>query len=323
MNTIQNTNNKQILVIAGATAVGKTEYAIKFANKFNGEIVSCDSMQLYKYMDIGSAKPTPRELAQAKHYLVNEIDPREKFSVAKYQKLAKQYINEIFAKGKMPIIAGGTGLYLNSLLYDMDFAESKANFQIREKYENFAQIYGKQALHDLLAEKDASLAEKIHPNNVRKVIRALETLETSGKSIDGFADKLTPTGDYDAVSICLNRERKELYARINKRVDLLIEAGLIDEIKSLMAKGLTSDDISMKGIGYKEIINYLNGAYDMDTAIELVKRNTRRYAKRQITWFKRYDDMKWFDISDNPFKNSETYIEEISIWIQKHLQQTK
>lgn len=303
---------RKIIVVAGPTAVGKTEYAIRIAEQFNGEIVSCDSMQLYKYMDIGSAKPTPEEQARAKHYLIDEIDPRDEFSVAIYQKMAKKYIKEIFAKGKTPIIAGGTGLYLNSLIYNMDFASPVHDNQLRNKYYKMAEEEGRQAVHDILKEKAPEIAQRIHPNNVKKVIRALETVETDGENIKDFAAVKEKCKDYDCLMLCLNRDREELYDRINRRVDMLVDMGLLDEVKSLMDMGFTTDNIAMKGIGYKEIIDYFNGEYDLDTALELVKRNTRRYAKRQITWFKRYDDMKWFNLS----KDS---LEDILTWIKSNL----
>ncbi len=302
----------KIIVVAGPTAVGKTEYAIEIAKAFNGEIVSCDSMQLYKYMDIGSAKPTPEEQAAVKHYLVDEIDPKEEFSVAIYQKMAKEAISEILEKGKIPVIAGGTGLYLNSILYDMDFGKTNMDKGIRAKYEELAYKQGVDALYDILKEKDPDAAKRIHKNNVKKVIRAIEAVEVSGKKLNDFKNDIKPNTDYDPIMICLNRDREELYDRINRRVDILVEKGLLDEVKNLMDMGFTSENIAMKGIGYKEIIDYFNGQYDLDYAIELVKRNTRRYAKRQITWFKRYEDMKWFNLS-------ETTLEEIISWIKRSM----
>lgn len=303
---------RKIIVVAGPTAVGKTEYAIRIAEKFNGEIVSCDSMQLYKYMDIGSAKPTPEEQARAKHYLIDEIDPRDEFSVAIYQKMAKKYIEEIFARGKTPIIAGGTGLYLNSLIYNMDFASPVHDNRLRDKYYQMADTEGKEAVYDILKDKAPEIAERIHPNNLKKVIRALETVETEGENIKDFSKITEKCKEYDCLMLCLNRDREELYDRINRRVDMLVDMGLLKEVKSLMDMGFTSDNIAMKGIGYKEIIDYFNGKYDLDTALDLVKRNTRRYAKRQITWFKRYEDMKWFNLSNDT-------LEDILGWIEKNL----
>lgn len=299
----------KIIVVAGPTAVGKTEYAIKIAKDFNGEIVSCDSMQLYKYMDIGSAKPTAEEQSQVKHYLVDEIDPKEEFSVAIYQKLAKKAIKEITDKGKVPVIAGGTGLYLNSILYNMDFGNTDSNKELREEYEKIAKEKGPDKLYEILLELDPKAAERIHKNNVKRVIRAIEAIKTSGKALNDFKTDITLNKEFDPVMVCLNRDRTELYERINKRVDILVDMGLLEEVKGLMDMGFTADDIAMKGIGYKEIIGYFKGQYDLNEAIELVKRNTRRYAKRQITWFKRYENMQWFNLSTDSLEDIISWIE--------------
>lgn len=289
--------NRQIIIIAGPTAVGKTEYAIETAKAINGEIVSADSMQLYKYMDIGSAKPSKSELAQVKHYLVDQIDPREKFSVAKYQRLAKAAIEEIFAKGKVPVISGGTGLYINSLMYEMDFAAGPADDLLRKQLEQLASEKGREYLHTELAKLDPEAAARIHPNNTQKIIRAIEAAQ-NGNKVKSFDNASVPTADYDVLLAGLTRDRAELYDRINTRVDMLVSQGLADEVASLMQMGLGYDDISMKGIGYKEIIGFYDGRYSLDEAIELIKKNTRHYAKRQLTWLRRYDNIKWFNLSD-------------------------
>lgn len=305
---------RKIIVICGPTAVGKTEYAIETALKVNGEIVSCDSMQLYKYMDIGSAKPTAEEQARVKHYLVDEIDPAQAFSAAKYQALAKKAIEEIFAKEKTPVIAGGTGLYLNALLYDMDFSAPPRNDAYRDQLYREADEFGPEYLHEKLANADPDAANRIHPNNIKKVVRALEAAE-EGKKVRDFSKDLQPTADYDAILIGLTRNREELYDRINRRVDLLIKRGLLEEVRELLAKGLTEGDISMKGIGYKEIIAYYHGQYSLQEAIDLVKKNTRHYAKRQLTWFKRYKEMKWFNISE--YDSDADCLKEIFQWLEK------
>ena len=304
----------EIIVICGPTAVGKTKYAIETALHVDGEVVSCDSMQLYKFMDIGSAKPTEEEQAMVKHYLVDEIDPRDSFSVVKYQKMARKAIEEIFSKGKTPVIAGGTGLYLNSLLYEMDFSAPPRDSSYRDKLYEEAEKYGPQALHDRLRQMDPDAASRIHPNNTKKVIRALEAAE-SGDKVKNFATELKQCTDYSVKLIGLTRDRAELYDRINRRVDILVEMGLLDEVKSLLDMGLSESDISMKGIGYKEIIGYYNGEYELETAINLVKKNTRRYAKRQLTWFRRYDDMKCFDISE--YEDDNACLEDIFKWLNK------
>ena len=306
---------REIIVICGPTAVGKTKYAIETALHVGGEVVSCDSMQLYKYMDIGSAKPTPEEQAQVKHHLVDEINPGEPFSVAKYQKMAKEAIEDIFARGKTPVIAGGTGLYLNALLYDMDFSAPPRDEAYREQLYKDAEEFGSIYLHNKLQMVDPDAAARIHPNNIKKVVRALEAAE-EGHKVKDFATELQPTKDYSYRLIGLTRDRAELYDRINQRVDMLVDMGLLEEVKGLLDMGLSEVDISMKGIGYKEIIGYYHGEYDLEEAIRLVKKNTRRYAKRQLTWFRRYEDMQWFDIST--YDNDEACLEEIFKWLEKN-----
>ena len=306
-----------IIVIAGPTAVGKTKFAIAIAEKFNAEIVSCDSMQLYKYMDIGSAKPTEEEMARVKHHLVDFADPREDFSVARYQQLAKKAIRNILEKGKLPLISGGTGLYLNSILYDMEFSPHSKDTSYREKLEKIAEAKGSRELHRMLAELDADAAEEIHPNNKKRLIRALERLNEGEEHVKPFRGICRENPEYDAILIGLTRNREELYDRINRRVDELVSEGLFKEVEKLMDMGLTSEDISMKGIGYKEIIDYFTGVCDKETAIDNVKKNTRHYAKKQLTWFRRYDKMNWYNISD--FRNDEEAAEEISLWLEKKI----
>lgn len=290
-------NDRKIIVIAGPTASGKTEYAIRLAQNTDGEIVSCDSMQLYKYMNIGSAKPTPGEQAAVKHWLVDEIDPREEFSVARYRDMAKDAINDILSRGKTPVIAGGTGLYLNSLLYDMDFSDADKDSEYRQTLMDEAELFGPEYLHKKLEAVDPVKASKIHPNNVKTVIRALEGV-SMGKGIAEFSELRTRTSDYDALLIGITRDRDVLYDRINRRVDIMVSQGLFKEVEELLEMGLQEEDISMKGIGYKEIIAYFDGVYSKEDAIEKIKQNTRHLAKRQMTWFRRYEDMHWINISE-------------------------
>ncbi len=306
---------KDIIVVAGPTAVGKTQYAIELAKALDGEIVSCDSMQLYKFMDIGSAKPTSDELAQVQHYLVDEIDPRQPFSVAEYQKMAADAIKIIHNKGKTPIISGGTGLYLNSLLYEMDFGADGADEDYRKELENFAAEQGAEALHARLAEKDPAAAERIHPNNIKKVIRAMEAVEKGGKAIRPFTEVQKENPLYRPFLIGLTRDRQELYDRINRRVDILMEQGLLEEVTGLFNMGLTEENISMKGIGYKEIIQHLKGEYPLEEAVDKIKQNTRHYAKRQLTWFRRYEKMEWFDLS--AYDSSGQALEDMLSWLRK------
>lgn len=306
-----------ILVVAGPTAVGKTAFAIELARKFDGEIVSCDSMQLYKYMDIGSAKPSVEERKMAVHHLVDFLDPRDDFSVAEYQKLALETIKDIISRGKLPVIAGGTGLYLNSILYDMNFANAPKNEVYRSELKEIAEGDNPQLLHEMLAAQDPGAAAMIHPNNYKKIIRALERLKEGEKCIHQFSNIVAENSDFEPVLLGLTRDREELYERINTRVDTLFEAGLVEEVKNLMDMGLTSDDISMKGIGYKEVIDYLNGVISFDESVELIKRNTRHYAKRQLTWLRRYDKMNWVNLSE--YLNDNEALEDIIRWVSRKL----
>ena len=310
-------NENRILVIAGPTAVGKTEYAIEAAKAFNGEIVSCDSMQLYQYMDIGSAKPTQEERKQAVHHLIDFLDPREEFSVARYQEMARTVIDDILSRGKLPVISGGTGLYLNSILYDMDFAGASGDEELRAMLKAKAETEGPETLHTMLAQLDPAAAERIHPNNTKKIIRAIERLQAGEGEVRPFDGNIAENPDYDPLLVCLTRDREELYDRINRRVDLLIESGLIDEVKSLTKMGLTAEDISMKGIGYKEIIEYLDGEVSLEEAVDNMKKNTRHYAKRQLTWFRRYDKMNTVNLSE--YLNDEEAKGEFIRWLEKKL----
>ena len=311
--TMKNT----VIAVAGPTAVGKTKFAIEVARRFDGEVVSCDSMQLYKFMNIGSAKPDAEELAQVKHHLVDIIDPRVPFSVAEYQQLAKAAIADVMSRGKVPVISGGTGLYLNSLIYDMDFSSNPGDLTYRKELEKIAEEEGTEAVHRMLQNEDPDAAALIHPNNTKRIIRALERLHDGEGNVRPFSGILKETDDYEMILVGLTRERQELYDRINARVEILINNGLVDEVKELMAMGLTSDDISMKGIGYKEIIAFLNNEYDLATAVDTVKKNTRHYAKKQLTWYRRYDKINWLNISE--FNSDEEAIEELISWLEKRI----
>ena len=304
---------RKLIAVAGPTAVGKTKYAIETAKAFNGEIVSCDSMQLYKYMNIGSAKPTAIEQSEVKHWLVDAIDPKEPFSVARYSEMAKTAIEDIFIREKTPVIEGGTGLYLNSILYEMDFSGASVDMELRSTLENEAELFGPEYIYNKLKDADPNAADRIHPNNVKKVIRALEGA-ISGNSIADFKNCNEKCKNYDAILIGLTRNRPELYDRINRRVDIMVEQGLFNEVEQLLEMGLDEDDISMKGIGYKEIIGFFDGLYSQEEAIDLIKKNSRHLAKRQLTWFRRYEDMKWFNLSE--YTNDEDAVGEIIKWVQ-------
>ncbi len=305
---------KPLLIIVGPTAVGKTETSIAVAKKLNGEIISADSIQVYKHLDIGSAKPSLSEQEGIPHYLMDEIDPMESFSVSDFQRKAKECIRLIYNKNKLPIIVGGTGLYVNSIIYQMDFTSTASNWSLRKQLEEESELYGNEFLHDKLKAVDQDAADRIHPNNVKRVIRALEVYYESGNKIHDFKNTFSENPDYNYILIGLIRDRQQLYDRINQRVDLLIKNGLVDEVKHLMTLGLDEDNISMKGLGYKEIIGYLKGMYGFEEAIEILKRNTRRYAKRQLTWFRRYDKIKWFDI--NHFESKDALVHNILQYVE-------
>ena len=284
-----------LIILTGPTAVGKTDLSIQLAKAVDAEIVSADSMQIYKYMDIGSAKVTEEEMQGVKHYLVDEIEPDMPFSVSEYKRMAEEYIDEIFSRGKNVIVTGGTGLYLNSLIYDMDFGKSDANQELREELNKELEENGPAYMYEKLVSLDKDAAERIHPNNTKRVIRAIE-VAMSGEKMNDFSKDLRYNKKYRPIIIVLNRDRQALYDRINLRVDIMLKNGLIEEVKGLLEKGYTKDMISMQGIGYKEIIKYFDGEYTLDEAIEIIKRDSRRYAKRQLTWFRRYEDAKWFEI---------------------------
>ncbi|KAB3534044.1 tRNA (adenosine(37)-N6)-dimethylallyltransferase MiaA [Alkaliphilus pronyensis] len=285
-------------MIFGPTAVGKTKTSIKIAEKLNGEIISADSMQIYRYMDIGTAKPTVEEQGGIPHHLLNAVYPDEEFTVADFQEEAKALITDITSRNKLPIVVGGTGLYFNSLIYNMDFTNTISNWQLRQKLEAEAKSKGNKHLHDKLREIDPAAAVRIHPNNVKRVIRALEVNYEGGENMGSFKEDISPNDDNDFHIIGLNREREELYNRINQRVDIMLEQGLVEEVKALLAKGYSTELIAFKGLGYKEIIKYLKGECSLEEAVEVLKRDTRRYAKRQLTWFKRYDNVSWYNVSN-------------------------
>ncbi|MDY2882095.1 MAG: tRNA (adenosine(37)-N6)-dimethylallyltransferase MiaA [Romboutsia timonensis] len=305
-----------IIILTGPTAVGKTNLSIDLAKELNAEIISADSMQIYKYMDIGSAKVTIDEMQGVKHYLVDEVTPDYVFSVSEFQKRADDYIQKINKDNKKVLVTGGTGLYLNSLIYNMDFAKSDANNELREKLRIELEENGIDYMHNKLKELDPEAAQRIHKNNTKRVIRALEVC-LSGEKMNDFSNDLKFNEKYNPIIIVLNREREHLYERINKRVDIMMDNGLIDEVKNLLKMGYTKDMISMQGIGYKEIIKYLDGEYTLDEAIDIIKRDSRRYAKRQLTWFRRYDDAKWFNLDE--YSDSQVLKNDIIMHIEKML----
>lgn len=295
---------KPIVVLTGPTAVGKTELSIQLAKAIGGEIISADSMQVYKYMDIGSAKITPEEMDGVRHYLVDELEPFDEFHVVKFQEYAQKYLNEIYAHGKIPIIAGGTGFYIQALLNDIDFTEQESDSAYRKELETLAEEHGNQYLHDRLKEVDPESAEAIHPNNRKRVIRALEFYQETGRKISEHnAKEQMRTSPYNFAYFVLNDERSHLYKRIDARVDKMIEDGLEAEVRRLKEMGCTKDMVAMQGIGYKEMLSYLDGSYSLEEAVYIIKRETRHFAKRQITWFKRERDVIWLNKNEFDYKN--------------------
>lgn len=303
-----------LVILTGPTAVGKTNLSIQLAKKMNMEIISADSMQIYKYMDVGSAKVTEDEMNGVKHYLIDEVTPDYSFSVSEFQERANDYINQIVKKGKLPLVTGGTGLYLNSLIYNMDFAKSDADNELREMLRVELEENGIDYMYEKLKSLDEEAANRIHKNNTKRVIRAIEVC-MSGKKMSDFSNDLKLNEKYEPIIIVLNRDRENLYRRINKRVDIMISQGLEDEVKTLLNMGYSSDLVSMQGIGYKEIIKYLNNEYTYEEAIEIIKRDSRRYAKRQLTWFRRYENAKWFDL-DN-YNDEKILLDDVISYIEK------
>lgn len=287
-----------LLAIVGPTAVGKTEVSIEIAKKFNGEIISGDSMQVYKGMDIGTAKIKTKEMQGIKHHLIDCFYPDDEFSVAKFQKIVKKEIIEINKRGNLPILVGGTGLYVKSVTHNYEFSTVVKDEEYRKELEEYVKINGKEKLYNKLIMVAPNNAEKLHPNDVKRIIRALEIYHINGELTNNSnCDKknITP---YNLRLIGLTMEREKLYSRINMRVDNMLEQGLIEEVKELLKQGYSENLNSMKGIGYKEIVNYLQGEISLEEAIEDIKKNSRRYAKRQLTWFRHMSKIDWFDITD-------------------------
>ncbi|MDO4332072.1 MAG: tRNA (adenosine(37)-N6)-dimethylallyltransferase MiaA [Eubacteriales bacterium] len=285
-----------LIVLTGPTAVGKTALSVKLAKAVNAEIISADSMQVYRHMDIGSAKVTKEEMDGVCHHLIDVLEPEEEFNVVLFQKLAREAIADIVSRGKLPLLVGGTGFYIQSVLYDIDFTETEENDAFRKELEAFAKKEGAQKLHDRLAAVDPKAAEQIHPNNVKRVIRALEFYEQTGSQISLHNEtERQKEPAYRAKYFVLTDDRAKMYERIDRRVDAMMEAGLVEEVRALRDRGLKRDMVSMQGLGYKEILAFLDGEYDLERAVYLIKRDTRHFAKRQLTWFKREKNVIWVD----------------------------
>lgn len=309
---------KPLIVIGGPTACGKTGFSIKLAKKIGGEIISADSMQVYRYMDIGTAKVTAEEADGVPHYLIDEFDPDEEYNVMLFQQKAKAYMEQIWAKGKVPILVGGTGFYINALLYDNDFTETDNDTSYREECYKLAKEQGPEVLFERLKEVDPEYAEIMHANNVKRVTRALEYYYLTGQKFSEHnAEQKEKDSPYDAAVIILNMDREKLYERIELRIDIMMEQGLLEEVKGLLDKGYTPDLVSMQGIGYKEFIPYFNGECTLEEAVTQLKTNTRRFAKRQLTWFRRQIEGLWVDLgketSEEAMENVLDYLKQQEI----------
>ncbi|MCI8378274.1 MAG: tRNA (adenosine(37)-N6)-dimethylallyltransferase MiaA [Lachnospiraceae bacterium] len=285
---------RPLIILTGPTAAGKTALSIGLAEALNGEIISADSMQVYRYMDIGTAKIKPGQMKGIRHYLIDELDPCEEFSAAVFKERCQIYMEEIYSRGKVPILAGGTGFYIQSVLYSVDFSATEADSSYREELAAFAERMGNGALHERLAMVDKEAAEAIHPNNVKRVIRALEYYKQTGRKISEHnEEQRKKESDYKFRYYVLSLPREILYERINRRVDLMKEEGLTQEVQGLLKMGCTREMVSMQGLGYKEIIDALEGRDTLEHAYERIKQETRHFAKRQFTWFRRERDVTW------------------------------
>ena len=301
---------RPLIILSGPTAVGKTALSIALAKMVNGSIVSADSMQVYKHMDIGSAKITKEEMDGVTHYLVDVLMPNEEFNIVRFQQMAKKAIEEIYAQGKIPILVGGTGFYIQSVLYDINFETQNSDEAYRIELETYANEHGNEALHGKLKEIDPTSAEIIHANNVKRVIRALEFYKLTGKPISLHnEEEHRKESPYNYAYFVLTDKRERLYERIDKRVDTMVKQGLLEEVKTLKKMGYHQKMVSMQGLGYKEILNYLDGVYSLEEAIYILKRETRHFAKRQLTWFRRERDIIWMDKSEYDYDEEKILLE--------------
>lgn len=288
---------ERLVVIIGPTSVGKTQLSLELAEQFDGEIISGDSMQVYRGMDIGTAKAEPEELARIPHHLIDIKNPDEEYSVAMFQESAATLITDINQRGKLPFIVGGTGLYIESVTHRFQFSTTSQDPELRDRLQRLADSEGVEALHARLADVDPITAERLHPNDVKRVIRALEIYESSGYKMSDFQLRAQHS-PYDLVMIGLTMDRAKLYERINHRVELMIEAGLVEEVRGLLDAGYDASLVSMQGLGYKELIPYLYGEITLEKAVNDIQQRTRHFAKRQLSWFRRMAEIQWFDMTD-------------------------
>ncbi|AOZ75306.1 tRNA delta(2)-isopentenylpyrophosphate transferase [Clostridium pasteurianum] len=299
---------EDILILSGPTGIGKTAISIDIAKKINGEIISSDSMQIYKYMDIGSAKVLPEEMDGVPHHLIDFLDPNMEFSVASYKQLAQDKVKEIISRDRYPMIVGGTGLYINSLIFNYEFTGTYKDCEYREYLQHLAEEKGKEFVHKMLEKIDIDSYNRLYPNDLKRVIRALEVYKTTGKTIGKLNENQNIYDiPYNVHYYVLNMDRENLYDRINKRVDNMIEKGLIEEVIKLKNMGYNSNMQSMKGIGYKEILFYLDNQISLEEAIEMIKKGSRNYAKRQLTWFRKDKRVNW--INKDKFNSEEEIVE--------------
>jgi tRNA dimethylallyltransferase len=300
----------KLLVLVGPTAVGKTKLSLELAHKYNCEIISGDSMQVYRGMDIGTAKISVEEQEHIPHHLIDILEPNESFSVAAFQQLAGDLIAEIHSRNKLPFIVGGTGLYIESLCYNFQFSEAASDEPFRQEHAQFLEQFGEQALHDKLKQVDPVSAQRLHPNNTRRIIRALEILHVTGTTLSAQLAGQTRQSPYDLCIIGLTMDRALLYKRIELRIDQMLNEGLVEEVRQLLDRGFSKELVAMQGLGYKEIISYLEGECSLTEAITLLKRDTRHYAKRQLSWFRHMKDIHWIDVTK--FTNFSTHLQAIN-----------
>jgi tRNA dimethylallyltransferase len=304
---------KNIVIIAGPTASGKSLLGIEVSKRLNGEIISADSMQIYKHMDIGTAKIKREEMQGIPHHLIDILYPHEEFSVAMFRNMAGGLIDEITLRDRLPVIVGGTGLYINALTYELDFTEAAEDKEYREYLQSLADEKGNEYVHNILREANSEAAERIHPNNLKKVIRALEVYKLTGKAIDDYQSKQV-SREYNIAYIGLNMDRKTLYDRINDRVDKMFDMGLVEEVKKLKEFGYNKNMTSMQAIGYKEVFDYIDGIHSLEETKDIIKQSSRRYAKRQLTWFRRDERIHWVNVDE--FDSLEQIIENIISFIE-------
>lgn len=292
---------KPLIILTGPTAVGKTKLSIELAKAVNGQMISADSMQVYRHMDIGTAKIRPEEMQDIPHYLIDVLDPWESFDVVRFQTMAKEALEKIYTAGAIPIVVGGTGFYIQALLYNIDFDENDSETGYRSELQSFADRHGVEALHDRLRQVDEKSALMIHPNNVKRVIRALEFYHQTGTRISEHNEtQRQKESPYRFVYFVLDDEREQIYRRIDQRIDQMLDQGLVAEVKQLRDMGCTRDMVSMQGLGYKEILAYLDGECTLEEAVYILKRDTRHFAKRQLTWFRREHEVRWIERQEYP-----------------------